>query len=599
MDDSTSNPVRESGTTANSELRRIASVAWNAIRHGAPEIKVAVALPHKQSLYLTVRKYSPGNNPATPSRQSEPEPVIHLYLDFQHQPLPCSECRGRAGDPRAIVNGPSGLARYFEEIAQSIYEHGCLGLRQGQAPVKRRNRASLIKVNLPGPRARLLTQAERAADEAAAEAESTKHALKLVTPPARAGPPPAVKGKEPEGADEGVYSAPSIRFALASGSEVEVTIPAYVCRALVNESNKSNDHGREVGGILVGHTYESKSTWSAAMNYRVFVTDIISCNPADSSSSHITLSEESWIDVIREFDSKYERQNKSQLGWYHTRPRQGVFFSDRDIDSHTIFSLPFQFALVIDPQRMEAGLFAWGDYYRRQLIGPSRFSLERGRKSNSVLSPGGGEKLGGPGGRPNAPDKTRGRIKAFFFSLFKTALAFEKEIVVVTLSVLLLAVSYYLIRPTIGNWSEPLGYQNMRPDAKDPAGPDENTRRVKLSQESLDNRMIKFTLRLENSLLAVEYIITKNRADTIRVTNAEGEASFFAAVFGLKIGNKDKDPTAIRRFQNSIGMADNASGRWGDQTRHAFLKKALFFKYAKSPLQVVLKEPSPIQVIFD
>jgi hypothetical protein len=65
-----------------------------------------------------------------------------------------------------------------------------------------------------------------------------------------------------------------------------------------------------------------------------------------------------------------------RVGWYHTHPTQSVFFSNMDADAHTVFRQPHQFALVVDPRQMEAGLFYWRDYEKLLHAGPLRFMLE-------------------------------------------------------------------------------------------------------------------------------------------------------------------------------------------------------------------------------
>jgi hypothetical protein len=75
---------------------------------------------------------------------------------------------------------------------------------------------------------------------------------------------------------------------------------------------------------------------------------------------------------------KYSPVGKCRVGWYHTHPTQGIFFSGLDKDAHTIFRQPYQFALVIDPRSMDAGLFYWQDAERHRLGGPVLFSLRPG-----------------------------------------------------------------------------------------------------------------------------------------------------------------------------------------------------------------------------
>lgn len=45
------------------------------------------------------------------------------------------------------------------------------------------------------------------------------------------------------------------------------------------------------------------------------------------------------------------------LGWYHSHPGHGIFFSDTDRDNHSGYGRDYQFGLVIDPVRGEEGIF--------------------------------------------------------------------------------------------------------------------------------------------------------------------------------------------------------------------------------------------------
>jgi proteasome lid subunit RPN8/RPN11 len=168
--------------------------------------------------------------------------------------------------------------------------------------------------------------------------------------------------------------APSFAYGLASGVRVGVTLTQYVCELMARHCGESNQHGREVGGILVGYSHEV-ATGESNKAIETVTTDIIPVKSSDSSGAHLRLDESDWLYVQQLFDTKYTTQGKVRVGWYHTHPTQGVFFSNMDVDAHTVFRQPHQFALVIDPRQMEAGLFYWKDYASLLLAGPLRFML--------------------------------------------------------------------------------------------------------------------------------------------------------------------------------------------------------------------------------
>ena len=62
-------------------------------------------------------------------------------------------------------------------------------------------------------------------------------------------------------------------------------------------------------------------------------------------------------------NERFTPEGKCRLGWYHTHPSQGIFFSGQDRDAHTVFQRA-HLTLVIDPRVVEPGLFYWLDCNR-------------------------------------------------------------------------------------------------------------------------------------------------------------------------------------------------------------------------------------------
>jgi proteasome lid subunit RPN8/RPN11 len=169
---------------------------------------------------------------------------------------------------------------------------------------------------------------------------------------------------------------PEVSYDLDSGATVTATMCGRVCRALVEHCGESNIHGREVGGVLVGHRSEREDD-DHRKQYSLSITDLIPIRSFDSSDAHISITEDEWTRAECELGQKYTPEGKCRLGWYHTHPIQGIFFSKQDHRAHDIFVQAYQFALVVDPRNMEAGLFYWSSYEERILAGPVRFALRR------------------------------------------------------------------------------------------------------------------------------------------------------------------------------------------------------------------------------
>jgi len=173
-----------------------------------------------------------------------------------------------------------------------------------------------------------------------------------------------------------VKTVPELSYEMRSGAKVTVTVGGSACRALTEHCGESNVHGREVGGVLVGYRCERHSE-NNQREYSLCLTDLIPIRSFDSSSAYITFTEDEWIRAERELGQRYSPEGKCRLGWYHTHPVQGMFFSAQDQRAHEIFKEPHQFALVVDPRSMEAGLFYWSSYEEKILAGPLSFGVRR------------------------------------------------------------------------------------------------------------------------------------------------------------------------------------------------------------------------------
>ena len=195
--------------------------------------------------------------------------------------------------------------------------------------------------------------------------------------------PPAARGQlgisRPAPADGSpeyqCSTIPEIAYTLPDGNGVRVTISDPACAGIAVHCAESRTHGREVGGVLVGHHSFCRKPGGRG-EHSVLVTDLIPIQAGSSSASHVRFDEADWDYVERQMESLHAGDGKCRVGWYHTHPTQGIFFSNYDRDAHSIFQQPFQFALVVDPRTMDAGLFHWADHGARRLGGPFRFRLE-------------------------------------------------------------------------------------------------------------------------------------------------------------------------------------------------------------------------------
>ncbi|HEX6385383.1 MAG TPA: Mov34/MPN/PAD-1 family protein [Anaerolineae bacterium] len=119
----------------------------------------------------------------------------------------------------------------------------------------------------------------------------------------------------------------------------------------IDAHSGSNLHS-ELGGALLGHAFRHGST--------VFV-DVAAALPAvsgDHGPIHFTFSADSWSQLQKDRAEQYPEL--AIVGWFHTHPGLGVFYSSDDVIVHSAaFTLPWHVGLVVDPVRQEACFFGW------------------------------------------------------------------------------------------------------------------------------------------------------------------------------------------------------------------------------------------------
>lgn len=297
----------------------------------------------------------------------------------------CPEC-GREAEAIEIKEVDSeGLAEWLERVSQRHGFHGQpLSINEvHELPADTQGVKVLSPSEPAGPRIKVTTMIADAQPAGGALQVTHKKSIKVRdasykvvstdAPPTESGP---AETRKAEGASLNEPSPVFFDYQLPSGDSVYVIIPLHVCKALFEHCRQSLRHEREVGGVLIGE--REQKVLSGAVTHRVWITDLIEFRASDSSGAHLHLDHASWAYVYqKETERGFEEEKKTRLGWYHTHPTQGIFFSNQDHDFHTVFTLPYQFALVVDPQKMEVGLFYWTDWELRRLVGPQCRMLRR------------------------------------------------------------------------------------------------------------------------------------------------------------------------------------------------------------------------------
>jgi proteasome lid subunit RPN8/RPN11 len=113
----------------------------------------------------------------------------------------------------------------------------------------------------------------------------------------------------------------------------------------------SNLHS-ELGGALLGKAYRYQ---------KIVFVEVMAAIPVvsdDHGPIHFTFSADAWPKIQQDRNEHYP--DLEIVGWFHTHPGLGVFYSSDDVVVHSAaFTLPWHVGLVIDPIRKEAAFFGW------------------------------------------------------------------------------------------------------------------------------------------------------------------------------------------------------------------------------------------------
>ena len=134
--------------------------------------------------------------------------------------------------------------------------------------------------------------------------------------------------------------------------EVPVTV-AITQRALKQlESYCYSVLDTEIGGVLLGEVERGDDSSA------ILVQAVLPVKTDDYGPVHFTFSADSWALLHQERAEQYP--NLDIIGWYHTHPGLGVFYSADDVVVHSAaFVMPWHVGLVLDPIYREGCCFGW------------------------------------------------------------------------------------------------------------------------------------------------------------------------------------------------------------------------------------------------
>lgn len=137
-------------------------------------------------------------------------------------------------------------------------------------------------------------------------------------------------------------------------------------------THSKSDLGSEVGGVLLGRAYQY------GPDIYVDVQAAIPAVTIDHGPVHFTFTADAWSQLHKDRAARYPELDI--VGWFHTHPNLGVFYSSDDVVVHSAaFTMPWHVGMVVDPVRKETGLFGWQDeaivpfpgFYERMELQPA------------------------------------------------------------------------------------------------------------------------------------------------------------------------------------------------------------------------------------
>jgi len=108
----------------------------------------------------------------------------------------------------------------------------------------------------------------------------------------------------------------------------------------------------EIGGVLLGEVERGD------VSNAIVVQAVLPVKSDDYGPVHFTFSADSWALLHQERAEQYP--NLDIIGWYHTHPGLGVFYSADDVIVHSAaFVMPWHVGFVLDPIYREGCWFGW------------------------------------------------------------------------------------------------------------------------------------------------------------------------------------------------------------------------------------------------
>jgi proteasome lid subunit RPN8/RPN11 len=132
--------------------------------------------------------------------------------------------------------------------------------------------------------------------------------------------------------------------------EVIIILSQLALKQIATHSYSDVEH--EVGGVLLGHAYHADG------HIYLDIRAAIPAVTADHGPVHFTFTADAWSQLHKDRAIRYPELDI--VGWFHTHPDLGVFYSSDDVVVHSAaFTMPWHVGMVVDPLRKETSFFGW------------------------------------------------------------------------------------------------------------------------------------------------------------------------------------------------------------------------------------------------
>ncbi|MFM0039343.1 Mov34/MPN/PAD-1 family protein [Paraburkholderia strydomiana] len=144
----------------------------------------------------------------------------------------------------------------------------------------------------------------------------------------------------------GFVDAARIFRVLAAEAPVVLYRPKAAERVLAHAESRSV----ELGGLLVGKVFSDPAGGRVAA---IEICEAVPSEQFDSTAVSLSMGSEVWQQA-----AAYRKDDLHVVGWYHTHPGLGAFFSGTDRSTQRgFFREPYSLGLVLDPIRNQEAWF--------------------------------------------------------------------------------------------------------------------------------------------------------------------------------------------------------------------------------------------------